>query len=191
MNRNLFEIGKNQYIVINEENDMKMATSKEAGAKEILEEENQLETAKNTLNNSVEKLQTLNIKNLFAHITMFSMMPLMFIFLCNITTFPLSLIYTALFYGPFKLLHVQAFGTNKKRYSTMDYLKKEISNLEAYITSFEKELNNKKKNIEFKTYEFINYEKNSSDLNIVSIYNPESQIEKPKVLSIGQKKNDK
>lgn len=188
MNKNLIEIGKNQYMVTNEKGETHFTVANKDGSKEILIKENELESSKEKLNDCEETLQVNTIKCIIGEISMFVGMPILFGLALTYT----SPIIAILSYIPFKLLHIGAVGTRTKRLKERKNLKAEIEELKSNIPELENIIKQLKKDIQFKKYYIKDKESNKNTVTIVSNYeyyaSEETKNTKPKVLSIGQKK---
>lgn len=196
MNVNAIKIDETKCAVIDEQGNIKIVhLNSNEQLEKLLLKENELENANIEINeckDEILKNKNYSIAAEFRNATMY-LLDIAF-FVIGFSTIPLPILLGIIFicHGLIKYINIVNYGTRSSRKLKNETLNKKLKLLEDQIPVLEKQISEIKNN-----YNYVNLTetKSLSSPQIISYRNQFENInttqEKPKVLSIGQKKNEK
>lgn len=196
MNVNAIKIDETKCAVIDEQGNIKIVNSNSnEKLEELLLKENELENVNTNIEKckkdiEVNKNNTINaeVKNVLAYVVDILLFTMSF----SVIQLPILLSFICIIHLLLKYTNIKCHGTRSSRKMKKNTLNQILKLLEAQIQVLEKQISEIKNNNNYIT---LNEIKALSNPQIISYENQFENIityeEKPKVLSIGQKKNEK
>ena len=196
MNVNAIKIDETKCAVIDEQGNIKIVKlDSNEQLEKLLLKENELENLKLDIERCKKDIEENKNYSGAAEVrngVMYILDILIFLMGFSIITLPILLGIICVCHGLIKYANIVNYGTRSSRKIKKETLNKKLKLLEEQIPTLEKQINEIKNN---NNYMALNEIKALSNPKIISYENQFENIiaseEKPKVLSIGQKKNEK